>query len=54
MDDNATCHRTVAVQNCLESDDIQRLVWPARFPNMNPIENAWNAWGGILLADNAL
>ncbi|GFV26249.1 hypothetical protein TNCV_698711 [Trichonephila clavipes] len=29
MDDNATCHRTLAVQDCLDSEGIQRLVWPA-------------------------
>ncbi|GFV13012.1 transposable element Tcb2 transposase [Trichonephila clavipes] len=26
MDDNATCHRTLAVQDCLDSEGIQRLV----------------------------
>ncbi|GFT50905.1 hypothetical protein TNCV_1702071 [Trichonephila clavipes] len=30
MDDNATCPRTLAVQDCLDSEGIQRLVWPAR------------------------
>ncbi|GFX76673.1 transposable element Tcb2 transposase [Trichonephila clavipes] len=25
MDDNATCHRTLAVQDCLDSGGIQRL-----------------------------
>ncbi|GFT62789.1 transposable element Tcb1 transposase [Trichonephila clavipes] len=30
MDDNATCHRTLAVQDCLDSEGMQRLVWPAR------------------------
>ncbi|GFU72408.1 transposable element Tcb2 transposase [Trichonephila clavipes] len=39
MDDNATCHRTLAVQDCLDSKGIQRLVWPARSPDLNPIEN---------------
>ncbi|GFU48457.1 transposable element Tcb2 transposase [Trichonephila clavipes] len=39
MDDNATCHRTLAVQDCLDSEGIQRLVWPARSPDLNPIEN---------------
>ncbi|GFT18797.1 transposable element Tcb1 transposase [Trichonephila clavipes] len=29
MDDNATCHQTLAVQDCLDSEGIQRLVWPA-------------------------
>ncbi|GFV98983.1 transposable element Tcb1 transposase [Trichonephila clavipes] len=37
MDDNATCHRTLAVQDCLDSEGIQSLVWPARSPDLNPI-----------------
>ncbi|GFU39605.1 transposable element Tcb2 transposase [Trichonephila clavipes] len=45
MDDNATCHRTLAVQDCLDSEGIQRLVCPARSPDLNPIENVWEALG---------
>ncbi|GFS66149.1 transposable element Tcb2 transposase [Trichonephila clavipes] len=45
MDDNATCHRTLAVQDCLDSEGIQRLVWTVRSPDPNPVDNVWDALG---------
>ncbi|GFY04250.1 transposable element Tc3 transposase [Trichonephila clavipes] len=39
MDDNATCYRTLSVHDSLDSEGIQRLVWPVSSPDLNPIEN---------------
>ncbi|GFT54401.1 transposable element Tcb2 transposase [Trichonephila clavipes] len=50
MDDNAPCHRTVAAEQLLESEDIERMDWPARSPDFIPIEHVWDFLGRRLAA----
>ncbi|GFW43924.1 transposable element Tcb2 transposase [Trichonephila clavipes] len=50
MDDNAPCHRTVASEQLLESEDIERMAWPARSLDFNPIEHVWDFLGRRLAA----
>ncbi|GFT33955.1 transposable element Tc3 transposase [Trichonephila clavipes] len=50
MDDNAPCHRTVAAEQLLESEDIERMDWPARSPDLNPIEHVCDFLGRRLAA----
>ncbi|GFV18891.1 transposable element Tcb1 transposase [Trichonephila clavipes] len=50
MHDNASCHRTVAAEQLLESEDIERMDWPARSPDLNPIEHVFDFLGRRLPA----
>ncbi|GFU38316.1 transposable element Tcb2 transposase [Trichonephila clavipes] len=50
MDYNAPCHRTVAAEQLLESEDIERMDWPARSQDLNPIEHVWDFLGRRLAA----
>ncbi|GFX14901.1 transposable element Tcb2 transposase [Trichonephila clavipes] len=50
MDDNARPHRTLAVEELLESEDVTRMDWPAYSPDLNPIEHVWDALGRHIAA----
>ncbi|GFU49855.1 transposable element Tc3 transposase [Trichonephila clavipes] len=45
MDDNARPHRANIVDECLQSEDITRMDWPAYSANFNSIEHVWDILG---------
>ncbi|GFS99273.1 transposable element Tcb2 transposase [Trichonephila clavipes] len=45
LNDNARPHRANIVNECLQSEDIMRMDWPAYSPNLNPIEHVGDMLG---------
>ena len=45
QDDNARPHRARIVQEFLRQNNVVRIEWPARSPDMSPIEHVWDILG---------
>jgi hypothetical protein len=39
--DNASCHYAKRVTELFQENNIRAIPWPARSPNLNPIEHVW-------------
>ncbi|GFX24493.1 transposable element Tcb2 transposase [Trichonephila clavipes] len=50
MDDNACPHRANIVDECLQSEDITCMDWPAYSPDFNLIEHVWDMLGRRIAA----
>ncbi|KFM72689.1 Transposable element Tcb1 transposase, partial [Stegodyphus mimosarum] len=45
MDDNARPHRANIVSECLQSEDITHMDWPAFSLDLNPVQHVWDMLG---------
>lgn len=43
--DNARCHSARHTRNILEANNINTIEWPAKSPDLSPIEHMWDYLG---------
>jgi hypothetical protein len=46
--DNARPHRARVVNDFLQQQQVAGIDWPARSPDLNPIEHLWDALGRLI------
>ena len=51
MQDNASVHASASTKQWLTSNKIPLMDWPARSPDINPIENLWGSLVRDVYAD---
>ncbi|GBN55797.1 hypothetical protein AVEN_177556-1, partial [Araneus ventricosus] len=52
MEDNACPHRARLVRSYLGSENIPQMAWPARSPDLTPIEHVWDILGRLIAGRN--
>ena len=52
MDDTTRAHRARIVNGYLQREAIERMDWPARSPDINPIEQVWDMLQSAISARN--
>ena len=51
MQDNAGPHRAHLVKDWFKHAEVEVMDWPAKSPDLNPIENIWGALARMIYAD---
>ncbi|GFU10599.1 DDE_3 domain-containing protein [Trichonephila clavipes] len=45
MDDSTRLHRANIITECLQSEDMTCMDWPAFSPDLNPVQHVWSMLG---------